>query len=388
MQNLNPLDILGKNLDMLTDLSNSWEDVEGINLSNLDRFIKDFKKLIIEQTDIASTAQKLQTSLFDLSRRISKERKCDTREGRTLAFDVTCLAMGIFSSAKPDWKELSRDTLQLIFAENLEKIPQPQDSPKLITSGLENYKLVSKEWNHNAEIVKKKWFEQGRLSMKLIYGCKTGKEAIQCIIEKGLLSANLDDFWDITNADLDELMKKCPNLNQIILVTNTITDFSINKLKTLKILIIWSIDIKGTELLESLKTLSQLTNLTLLHCKHIQGDKLSETLQNLPQLTTLILFDLTIGDVLLETIKTLTKLTHLGFPFCKMIPWNEGIEAISELEELHPTRQITKISLEEVLICLSQLIELNLTGCNQIHNTTIYAWQKAYPKINFIFNLK
>lgn len=88
----------------LADPATSWEN-EGVNLSDLDRLIKNNMRLILQQTENAETAPKLQQSLYDLSKRIQefdthKGTSEGTSQGRSLAFEMTSVAMVFFQKGK------------------------------------------------------------------------------------------------------------------------------------------------------------------------------------------------------------------------------------------------------------------------------------------------
>ena len=113
---------LATHIDSLANPATSWEN---LSLSDLDELIKNNRRLIVKQTEKSETAPKLQKSLFDLSKRMEKEQKFDTPEGHNLAFEVTTVAMGIFTDPKdppkPEWTDLPQDVLGVIFSQNLPK---------------------------------------------------------------------------------------------------------------------------------------------------------------------------------------------------------------------------------------------------------------------------
>lgn len=332
-------------LAWLVEASTSWEK-ENINISSLDRLIKNSMRLIVKQTENLETAPILQKSLYALSHRMKEEQKFNTPEGHLLAFEVTTIAMGIFSSSKhAEWAYLPQDALRLIFSKNL-----PQNVQNL-KSGLEESKLVSKEWYENVEVVKKHWVNSENVSLRT-YGCNTAEEAVQYIIDKGLLSANLGEFRDITDDNLIKLIENCPNLNHLVLESDEIKDFPLEKLTKLTTLKLPGCnEIPADKLLNAVKNFHQLVVLDLSRCEQldnqIQADELAKRLKGLTQLTSLSL-DFSQEDVngmtLAEALKTLKQLTHLSLAFCSI----QGND------------------LAEVVKNLSQLSKLDLIGCNQI----------------------
>src|ERR1700722_3032875 len=161
-----------------------WEK-ENINVAALKNLFNNHQRLILEQTENQETAQKLQQSIWNLSNKITKEIK--TPEANVLAFEIMGMASGLFDSNKPDWSQLPiGDLKNQIFGEILRK----NDKPK---SGLAPSIFVNKGWSEHAQNVSDEWVN---ISIKE-YGCKTAKEAVDCIIQRELTSANLADFPDL-----------------------------------------------------------------------------------------------------------------------------------------------------------------------------------------------
>lgn len=383
-------DILAEHIAKLSKYSTSWDNKE-VQLSSLDRLIKENLRLILSQTENPETAPNLQKSLYALSHRMEKEQKFNTPEGNNLAFEVTSIAFGIFSNAKPEWNHLPNDALQLIFSKNL------PENPRNLKSGLEASKSVSKAWNSIAEKVEKQWVEQERISLR-IFGCRNAREAVKCTTSKGLLSANLKDFPDITDHDLTRLIAESPNINHLIVRSDKITAFPLEKLSQLKTLSLPGChritEIKLTRALknflqlsilnlsgcgrisehglaEALKGLPQLTSLKLNKCDQYAGMKLAKSLKALSHLMALSLFHLKEGNILVESLKNLSKLTQLSLIKCKNIPGDELAEVVKGLPKLIKLRLTESINnsgdkLLEVMKSHPQLIFLDLSRFGQV----------------------
>src|ERR1700722_3712836 len=267
-----------------------WEK-ENINVAALKNLFNNHQRLILEQTENKETAQKLQQSIWNLSDKITKEIK--TPEANVLAFEIMGMAIGLFDSNKPDWSQLPiGDLKHKIFGEILPK----DDKPK---SGLAPSIFVKKDmdgWGEHAQNVRDQWVNDHNISIKE-YGCKTAKDAVECIIQRKLISANLIDFPDLDDADLEKIEQNCPFLERLFIKSHEISE---------------------DKLAHALKSLVNLTSLNLSGCNQITGDKLADALKSLVNLTSLNLSfcNQITGDTLAEALTSLVNLTSLNLTCC------------------------------------------------------------------------
>ncbi|MBA2368308.1 MAG: hypothetical protein H0V82_04705 [Candidatus Protochlamydia sp.] len=143
---------------------------------------------------------------------------------------------------------------------------------------------MSKNWLKYSNEVKKEWVCQQGISLRKVSRCQTANEAVEFIIKNKLTAANLSEYPDLTDSDLEKLVKDCPQLNFLIIKSNEITGDKLadalkafTKLQHLNLLCCQQI-FEGL-LVDALKELPQLQHLDLSHCQQITGDKLADALQ-------------------------------------------------------------------------------------------------------------
>jgi hypothetical protein len=145
--------------------------------------------------------------------------------------------MGLFSIR--DYR-LPEDLLRHIFQRLLIQ-------PGCSLSGLKG--CVSKDWLMFSNKVKKEWVYQEGISFRNVTNCQTASEAVEFIVKNKLTAANLSEFPDLT----DENLNGCKQIT-------------------------------GDKLADAFKMLTQLQHLDLSQCDQIKGDELAEALKTLTQL--------------------------------------------------------------------------------------------------------
>lgn len=345
-------DLLAEELAILAYAS-SWKDAE-ITVNELDVLIEKNLQLIVSQVDNGNTAPQLQACMLALTKRISKES--DTPEGRALAFKIQGYAQGIFNQGKkPDWSDLPRELWEKeIFSEIV-----PQDSTK-VKSGLESLFFASKAMCKSALEAQKTWIDKEAISLRA-YGCKTAKEAVQCVIDKKLTSANLLGFFDLAQEDLNKLIENCPSLKKLFISSFNIKDIPISQLKNL-------------------------TSLNLQGCTQIPEEKLAEALCQLKNLTSLNLagcYEITETN-LAEFLSQLKNLTSLNLAWCSQIRGYNLAEALCQLKNLTSLNlagwyENPGFKLVEALSQLKKLESLNLEGCYEIKGAKLAELKRKFP---------
>jgi hypothetical protein len=336
----------------------SWKN-KNVTLGQIKNLIKKNERLILSQTENNENAPPLKNAMLDLSKRIFDEN-CGSSANK-LAFEVQCYAMGLFKEHSTQKFQLSEDVLKNIFL----KIPPERLGSKLCA--LKGPTWVSKNWHKLSTEVKQNWVSQYGFSLYKVSNCQTAKEAVEFIIKNKLRSANLSEYDDMTNADLTNLVKECPNLNSLYIESSKISEEklaeALTKLPQLKSLGIKELCIHG-HLSEALKMLKNLQHLSLNHCS-IEGDNFAEVLKMHTQLKYLGLIKYKqFTDKLNEAIKMLSQLQYLNVGYCDEI--NEDklaglLKMLPQLQQLNIGHSsISGGTLDEVLKMLPHLKRLEL----------------------------
>ncbi|MBA2369786.1 MAG: hypothetical protein H0V82_12320 [Candidatus Protochlamydia sp.] len=324
----------------------SWENKQ-LTIGNINNLIKNNLKLLLSQTGNINTALQLKEIMLNLSKRILNEQNGSA--ANQLAFEVQCLAMGLFNVGFHPESELHDDLLKNIFNIIL-KQPECTLFHKS-NSNVNDTTFVSKNWLKYSNEVKKEWVCEQGISLRAVTRCQTANDAVKFIIKNKLTAANLSDYPDLTDDDLEKLVKNCPQLNLLSIKSTKITE---------------------DKLADSLKSLNQLQHLELTNCYQIEGDKLADALKMLTKLQHLNLSDCwqLSGDKFVDALKMLTQLKYLNLSYCKHIKEDQLSNALKNFTQLQHLElikcyQITGDKLTDALKMLTQLQHLNLSGCWQ-----------------------
>ena len=281
------------------------------------------------------------------------------------------IALGLFSAEKNNYlqDEIPSDVFSII-VDNL----NPHDLASDIKF-LKSIETTSKMWRKeiNAHILRR--INEENLSPSIVR-CKTGAEAIDYIIKNKLLIANLSEFSDIADEDLNKLIENCPNLHMLYLHSTRNKEVSLEKLTALQ-----SLDLIGFrgfsehKLAEALGKLTALRSLNLEWCSPLSGNKLAEALEKLTALQSLDLgccMQLS-GEKLAEALGKLTTLNSLNLALCTQLSRDKLVEALGKLTALQSLdlRNCTGCSgdkLAEALGKLTALKSLNLSWLMQLQN--------------------
>ncbi len=132
-----------------------------------------------------------------------------------------------------------------------------------VQSGLEKMHL-SKQLSEIAKSEEKEWASEQLVSLKK-YRCNTAKEAVQYVIDHGLTGANLREFPDVEESDIEELFKQCPNLNQLIIKSDKIRNLPDQASSLIRL------DCSGCANLQSLPELPNVQELNCRGCSNLQS---------------------------------------------------------------------------------------------------------------------
>ncbi len=339
------------------DQHKTWE------LNNL---IDNNLRMILQQTETPQSKD-LQANLLALSNKINKE--INTPQAHELSFNIMGLALGLFSTEKNNYlqDEIPSDVFSVIL-NNL--------NPDNLASDIQfltSIERTSTLWRQEIHTHILRRINVENLSPSII-GCKTGSEAIEYIIKNKLQSANLSDFFDITDDDLKKLIENCPNLHTLFVHSNKIKEIPFEKLQALQRLdLAWCKQLSEDKLPEALAKLTALKSLVLRGCWQLSGDKLAETLGKLQALQGLDLSDCTqlSEDILIEALGKLTALQSLDLSWCKQLSGDKLAEALGKLQALKSLdfAWCTQLSEDTLIVALGKLTalqSLNLAGCTQL----------------------
>ncbi len=176
-----------------------------------------------------------------------------------------------------------------------------------VQSGLENMHF-SKQLTKIGKNEEKEWASEQLVSLKK-YRCNTAKEAIQYAISHDLTGVNLIEFPDLEESDIEELFKKCPNLNQLMIKSDKIRNLPI-----------------------------QASNLIRLDCKGCSN------LQNLPELPIVRVLDCS-GCSNLQSLPELPNMQELNCNWCTNL---HSLPELSNVQELNCSWCANLLSLPEL----------------------------------------
>lgn len=273
----------------------------------------------------ASTGnEKIQKNLLKLKDKINE--RFNTKESHELAFQIQCTAQGLTPGFKV--KELPTDVQDMIFYAFGSE-----------TRDLEGPYILEKDSNNTSAAIRG-MIDANHISLKRL-GCRNAKEAVQYVITHKPKSANLSEFPDLVDADLEELCQKCPHLEVLSIKSYYVGKRSVIALGKLDNL--QSLDVSlcsklsGNELIAMLENKTHLKSLNVLGCEQLPGDKF---------------------------IKMLEKLTHLqnlSIVGCRLFPEEEFIKALEKL-----------VTLES----------LDISGCDQLSASVI---SSKFPHLKVLF---
>ena len=234
------------------------ENFEQEKIGELNNFIDKNLRTILQQTETWE-AKDLQANLLALSNKINRE--IDTPQAHKLSFDIMGIALGLLSAKKNNYlqDEIPSEVFSIIL-DNLNPNNLASDI-KFLKSTERTSKMWMKEIN--AHILRR--INEENLSLSIV-GCKTGSEAINYIIKNKLQSANLSEFSDITDEDLNKLIENCPDLHTLFLQSDKIKEVPFEKLQALQ-----SLDLTGCMQLSGDKLAEALGKLTALQSLNLQG---------------------------------------------------------------------------------------------------------------------
>ncbi len=275
---------------------------EPAKIPELNNFIYFNLRMILQQTETWE-AKDLQDNLLALSNKIHREM--DTPHAHKLSFDIMGIALGLLSIKKNNYlqDEIPSDVFSIIL-DNL----NPSNSASDIKF-LKSTERTSKMWMKeiNTHILRR--INEKNLSFSLV-GCKTGAEAINYIIKNKLQNANLSEFSDITDVDLNKLIKNCPDIHTLGVRSNKSKDVPFAKLlQSLNLGGYWGLS--EDKLIESINKLTALQSLKLAGCRLLSEDKLLEELRKLKALQRLALSGCAERSAYIP-VEGLSKLTAQG----------------------------------------------------------------------------
>lgn len=324
-------------------------------------------------------------------------KRFDSAEGRELAFQVQCTARSLLPCDHDLWEKLPPDVLRLIFS----KANKSENTANCITM---NQLLISKQITSSLLSLRNNWINSDFISPKM-FGCVNSKQAIEFIIKQELNVANLLEFPDFGDDDLETLSRCRPQLNKLSIGANKLTGIgleeALGRFKTLRQLEI--LDRRFcSHALSAIKKLPLLESISL--CGNWwQDSNFENAIENLPWLQNLKLqagnsgYSENMMDKSLETLKKLTKLKsleftgHLAFsedtlvevieknPLLQSLTFSEDafgkmgdkfVDAIGRLSLLHSLNlsggRKLPIKIAESIGKLTLLQSLNLSGCYQL----------------------
>ncbi len=341
-------------------------DFEQTKILELNNFIDKNLRVILQQAETEG-AKNLQANLLTLSNKINRE--IDTPQAHILSFDIMGIALGLLSDKKNNY--LQDQIPSEIFSIILNNL-----NSNNFASGIKfliSIERTSKIWMKEINTYICSIINQGNLSLKHV-GCKTGSEAINYLIKNKLQRANLSQFYDITDENLNKLIDNCPNLHTLFVHSDIINEVAFEKLQALKILELdCCTQISEDKLAESLGKLTAIQRLNLTGCSQLSGDKLAGALGKLNALQFLDLWKCTqlSGDKLVELLGKLTTLQGLSLAECTLLSGDKLAESLGKLNalqflELERCTQLSGDKLAESLGKLTTLQGLSLAECTQL----------------------
>ncbi len=341
------------------------DNFEQAKILELNNFIDKNLRAILQQTETGE-AKNLQANLLALSDKINRE--IDTPQAHKLSFNIMGLALGLLSAKKNNY--LQDQIPSEVFSIIIDKL-----NPNNLASDIKFLKSIertSKLWRKeiNAHVLR-------RINEKSIplsnVGCKTGSEAINYISKNKLQSADLFEFSNITDENLNKLIENRPNLHKIFLRSDKIKEVSFEKLLALQTLVLKGCtQLSGDKLAEALGKLTALQRLNLAGCTQLSEDKLAKALGKLTALQTLNLAGCTqlSGDKLAEALGKLTALQTLNLAGCTQLSGDKLAEALGKLTALQwlNLEGCTQLSGDKLAEALGKLtaLHLGLAGCTQL----------------------
>lgn len=221
-------------VNFLQNLSANWGDTE-ISPDNIQYFITNNLKTIANQQNA-----QLHDLLMGLSDRISE--KWNSTTTNNLAFTIMGIAKGVF--VQPGAANLPND----MWAKVMSHVPPDSTQPRIyirgrVLSGLDNM-YPSKQLKNIAEEEENAWVDREHITLRK-YGCTSAKDAVNCVIQHKLKSANLKEFPDLEDGDLKNLFEMCPNLTQLSFKSDHITSLPLEAKNLQKLICFGSKNLKN-----------------------------------------------------------------------------------------------------------------------------------------------
>jgi hypothetical protein len=243
---------------------------------DLAEFLEKNYELMIKQQD----DPELHNLLYKLRERVVKEfrnedKKGLTPEGEKLVDKLITISNKVFS---PSLEELPDDVMEKI----LTKVPTrksemrlaPETKTPIRNSGLRAAAQASKTLSRQAAAAKRTWATEEIASLKT-FNCKTAAEAVDYIIANKLKTANLSDFPDLTDADLNRLIDQCPFLTKLFISSYDVTNEGLKNVGNLFGLETIEVQANALQALD-LSKCSKLQHLVLTWCASLVELKLPE----------------------------------------------------------------------------------------------------------------
>ncbi len=232
-----------------------------------------------------------------------------------------------------------------------------------VQSGLETIHLSNQfSWIANKE--EKEWASEQLVSLKK-YKCKNAKEAVQHAIDHNLTGANLIEFPDLEESDIEELFKKCPNLNQLMIKSDKIRNLppqssSLIRLDCRECSNLQSLpELPNVQVLDcsycsTLQSLPALPNVQTLNCRNLHN------LQSLPELPNVRELDCRNS----RNLKSLPALPKVQVLTCS---WCINLQNLSELPNVQKLNCMQSYNLQG-LPELPNVRELDCSECYSLHS--------------------
>ena len=269
---------------------------------------------------------------------------------------------GIPEDPRFNWEGVPEDAKRLILHKLTPSLGRPKT--KVIPSGLVNFAAASHTSKELAIQTKRDWADAEGVSLRA-FGCKTAAEAIDYVIAHQFSSANLLDYPEVTDADLNRLIEARPNLEHLFINSKRITYFNLSHLTNLKSLDISFFETGCRKLLKDMEKIpDKVIGLRVYKDLHDNWDSeritVDELAQAIEKFTSLQSLDLSkyekMNDSLAAAIGKLKTLQKLDLSFC--LSYDNHISD----KQLELTFQdLARINLEK----------LNLYGCNQVGSNVL-----------------
>lgn len=243
----------------------------------------------------------------------------------------------------------------------------PDEVQALIFSNLPSFStlnqlLVSKQTSKIVSRVKNTFINEYDICVGDL-NCKTAEEAVKYIIAHQLTAANLSDFSDFNDEDLDNL-SKCTYLKKL----------SLN-----------SKNFSGDKLVHTLKNFDQLEDINLSHCSKVSANQLLEILQDHNNLQGLSLMGMEIDDEIAKAIVNLSHLQRLSLIGSSNLPEDQLVELLeknSNIQNLNLNNLDTSSRIVNAICNLKELKDIALAGLTEDEIAEILEKQKS---IKYLF---